>query len=328
MAEPVPTPWVKTSDVEDQIRQYLECWEVNGKRFFNFPEEIRFRNYFQESLTPCEQKFLIITKFPMDGLVYEAFRKMPILLLDTQRYQVNHDHFFYWAFTSDVYDFFKNDMLAVYDDEISGRYHLLMDTIMFYSHNPNRTQERERINGAVRELAPRLLNLQSGSFLVAAHLAYPLLEGIGRRVASALLDKDGSPKENVPNFDSVDGETVQVGRARVNRLSTLLRIVETKVAGENLRNDLSQYRNHFENVYSQYFGNKKTYDIIDEHRNSLLHGEAHWQIFYAAMINLICTLLTSCIPSITYDSKYPDLIKRLTLNQGMPRFHSGYYPPI
>jgi hypothetical protein len=328
LAKAIPAPRARLCDVEAQIHQYLKCWEASEKRFINFPEELRFRNYMQEIFTPCEQQYLIIARFPMPDLEYDAFRKMPILLLDTQRYQVNHDHFFYWAFASDVYDFFKNEIASIYDNEISSRYHLLMDAILFYSHNPNRTFERDRIAEATQVLLPRVLEIQSNSFIIAAHLAYPLLEGIGRRIASSLVEKDGAIKEKIANFTSADGEDVQISGRSINRLNALLRVIETKAAGDDLRSDLADYRTHFEKVYSKHFDDKKTYDIIDDQRNSLLHGEAYWQIFYAAMINLICVLLTSSIQSTLYNSKYPELIRSLDMSQSMPRFRSRYYPPI
>lgn len=228
LAESIPIPRVRLSDVKTQIQRYLECWEKTGKRFIDFPDEIRFRNYVQEVFGPCEQQYLVIAKFPMHELNFEAFRGMPILLLDTQRYQINHDHFFYWAFASDVYDFFQNEFVSVYDNEIRGRYHLMMDTVLFYSHNPDRTLDRDRIVEASQALLPRLLEIQSNSFIIAAHLAYPLLEGIGRRIASSLVDIDGAAKEQIPGFTSADGEDVRISGPRINRLNTLLRIIETK----------------------------------------------------------------------------------------------------
>jgi hypothetical protein len=46
----------------------------------------------------------------MHTLEYEAFRKIRILLLDTEQYQVTHDHFYYWAFATEVYDYLKSEI--------------------------------------------------------------------------------------------------------------------------------------------------------------------------------------------------------------------------
>lgn len=321
-------PKVTLNDVKQQIDLYVECWKSQGDKFIKFPEEVRFRNLFQENLTPCEQKYLLITKFAIHELDYEAFRKLPILLLDTQRFQqVNHDHFFYWAFASDVYDFFKNEISDVFDDEISNRYRLLMDVLMFYSHNPNPDLCKQRIKQALTSLAPRINNVMIQSFIVAAHISYPLLEGIARRIASGFVTKDGISLQDI-SFTSPDGEEIEIKRdRRVNRLNELLRLVEAKTDDGSLRNDLREYRVHFDNVYSNYFGSKKAYDIIDEQRNELLHGQQHWQVMYGAIVNLICLLLNSKISAAHYDSNYQSLINR-EFSSYSPSWQHNYYPPV
>jgi len=143
-------PVVALEDVKKQIELYIDCWRNIEKKFVNGTEEHIQQNFFGNISTECEQKFLIISKYKMHGLSYDAFRKLPIFLIDTQRIQVNHDHYYYWAFAADVYECLKVEISHVYDDDISGRFRLLMDILFLQSHNPSYSNQKDRLERSTR----------------------------------------------------------------------------------------------------------------------------------------------------------------------------------
>ena len=138
----------------------------------------------------------------------------------------------------------------------------------------------------------------------------------------AYVEINGLVKKDIEAFESIDGIFVNDLKKRINRISVLLRILETKEASEELKVNLQLFRDHFESTYSNVLGGKKTYDMIDNSRNSLLHGERYWQKLYGALINLICVLINSNISMEMYDSKYKDVIDFIDWNNlyGKRRF--------
>ena len=165
------SPTIPLAVLKDQIELYVDCWKHSSKKFIDAPEEIIQNNYFENISTDCERNFLIISKYPMHGITFEAFIKLPVFLLDTHRIQVNHDHYYYWAFVADVYEIHKSKLEHVYDHDISGRFRLLMDVLFLASHSPIFSNEKQRLERSARMLKPYLGNVQINSFILAAHLA-------------------------------------------------------------------------------------------------------------------------------------------------------------
>jgi len=70
-----------------------------------------------------------------------------------------------------------------------------------------------------------------------------------------------------------------------------MRLLEAKESNAEFQTELMLFREHFDSMYSKQFKSIKTYDVIDNMRNSLLHGETYWQKLYGVLINLICILV-------------------------------------
>jgi hypothetical protein len=213
----------------------------------------------------------------MHTLEYKAFRKIPILLLDTEQYQVTHDHFYYWAFATEVYDHLKSEINRIYDDDIQRRLHLIMDLLFMLPRQPDPSAEAQKLHSIAHALLSKLRNVESNSFLILSHLVYLLIEGLGRRMLPLIVDKDGTVLTDIPEFKAQDGGAVRSfaanGKDRINRIGTLLRILECCTGDSQLQNDLKDFRVHFDVVYSQHANQQKAYDVISEFRNTLLHGE-------------------------------------------------------
>jgi hypothetical protein len=74
------------SDVEKTIQEYVKC--VKRMAMISFPDRLtdKLNNYVAYNVGYCEKKFLVVYRYGMPSLEYEAFRKIPILLLDTEQY--------------------------------------------------------------------------------------------------------------------------------------------------------------------------------------------------------------------------------------------------
>lgn len=264
----------------------------------------------------------------MHELTYEAFNQMPILLLRTQKYQVNQDHYYYWTYAVDVYEYFRElGLLPFFDNEISNRVRLLMG-ILLNDNSMHRGPDRMKINVALESLMPPLQKIRMDSFLIAAHLTYPLIEGVARRMLSKYKEIDGKLKDSITAFLSNDGKHVTVNSNRINRINILLRLIESKTINIQLRNNLKLFREEFEIVYIT-DPNVKCYDLIDEKRNQLLHGERYWEKFFDALINLLCLLVNSAITKENYDAHYEEINKRINMNIQMKiRGSNNLWGPI
>lgn len=326
-------PVVSIEQVEPLISQYIECWKTHGPRIFDIGDESLRTSYLTNIQTDCERNFLIVTKFEMHKLSYEAFNQMPILLLRTQKYQVNQDHYYYWTYAMDVYEHFKElNLIPFFDDEISNRIRLLMGVLLLNDNSMNSGPDRMKINTAIDSLMPQIHKIRMDSFLIAAHLTYPLLEGIARRMLSEYMDSNGKLKGNILPFLANDGKQVTVNSNRINRINILLRLIESKTSKIELRNNLKSFRDEFELIYLT-DPNLKCYDLIDEKRNQLLHGERYWEKFFGALINLLCLLVNSAITKENYDVQYDEIFNKIERSfQGKYRgFYSPwdtYYPPF
>lgn len=139
--------------VSDLIADYLSCMEKTWPRIIQGNFDPRNVIMDSSSIAPCDTDFLIIRKYNLHDIDYEVYQKLPIILLDTQKYQVNFDHYFYWAFGADVLQHSlreKKDLNA----EILERFFLLMDFIFSSSYN----RGRNKIQGGLE--MPLLLFLQ------------------------------------------------------------------------------------------------------------------------------------------------------------------------
>jgi hypothetical protein len=142
---------------------------------------------------------------------------------------------------------------------------------------PDPSAEAQKLHSIAHALLSKLRNVESNSFLILSHLVYLLIEGLGRRMLPLIVDKDGTVLTDIPEFKAQDGGAVRSfaanGKDRINRIGTLLRILECCTGDSQLQNDLKDFRVHFDVVYSQHANQQKAYDVISEFRNTLVHGE-------------------------------------------------------
>jgi hypothetical protein len=324
-------PTITLSDIERTIQDYIKCARRNPRITFTGGAN-RVDNIVSRVIGDCERAHLIIYKYHgMHTLQYEAFRKIPILLLDTEQYQVTHDYYYYWAFATDVYDHLQSNIIHIYDHEIQRRLHLMMDLLFMLPQEPEPASSTRKLSKALGILSPRLKNIDSNMEMIIPHLVYPLIEALGRRMLSSTIARDGTALTSIQQFTAQDGE--EIGpinqKSRINSIATLLRILEYSTSDLQLQSDLEEFRGHFDTVYSQLANKQKAYDLISGFRNRLLHGEKLWQILYAALTNLACMLITSAISKAMYDDNYDSLISKLTRNQNMQSsdVDQSYYPP-
>jgi hypothetical protein len=288
--------------------------------------------YIENAMTDCERQYLIIYNHDIRNFDYETFRAFPIMITPVQKFHLGYDHFFYWALAADFYQFLMHDIKNVIDYGIQDRLRLLMDFLFLRNYNPEITAAERKIDDAIRTLNPRYLNILTHSTSIVSHLAYPIIEGLARRLLPEYVDPDGKVKTTIEPFTCPDGVKVNIVGKRISSISTIMRLLETKTADTRLQSDLAEFRNAFETAYSLRLDKGLPYDQISDLRNSLLHGEDLWQTINGSLINLICILINSQISEEIYNLKHAQFLSEEEREMAMKRFGHGfnesYYPPF
>jgi hypothetical protein len=134
------------------------------------------------------------------------------------------------AFATEVYDHLQSKINRIYDYDIQGLLHLIMDLLFMLPRQPDPSAAAQKLRNVAHALSSRLDNVESNSFLILSHLVYPLIEGLGRRMLPSIIAKDGTVLTNIQRFTAQDGEVVDFIAAsrkrKMNSIGSLLRILE------------------------------------------------------------------------------------------------------
>ena len=289
------------------------------------------RNVIIESsmISPCDNGLQIINKARIEFLDFDAYQKTPIFLIDVERYLVNYDHYFYWSFGADVLQAIRGKLSSL-DQDIIQRFFLLMDVIFSRTYNPWPTPDTRRVREAQSALSPRRYN-QASDHIIVAHLVYPLIDGLLKaHWKNCQRDNSDNPEFSQKQFLSEDGEDVPLKRLlgpNISNLAILLRGVEHFTKNNLLKENLSLFREHFDESFSEMYNCEKAYDIISDQRNSLLHGGKPWERLFAALVNLVFVLINVFLNEHEFKEAKQQIIQRLSRNFALlPNI--SYYPPI
>ena len=129
---------------------------------------------------------------------------------------------------------------------------------------------------------------------------------------------------------SEDGVNVLFKRLlgpNISNLANLLRGVEHFTKNSLLKENLSLFREHFDETFSEMYNGEKAYDIISEQRNSLLHGGKPWERLFAALVNLVFVLFNALLNDQEFKEAKQQVIERLSMN--FTEFlKTSNYPPL
>lgn len=322
-------PEINTSQVKAIIAEYLRCLKEN------FPKLIAGhydpRNVIIESsmISPCDNNLQIIDKYRMELLDFDAYDHTPIFLIDVEKYLVNFDHYFYWSFGADVLQVMRGKLSSL-DQDIIQRFFLLMDVIFSRTYNPWATPDTRRVREAQTALSPRRYS-QASDHIIVAHLAYPLIDGLLKtHWKNCQRDNHDNPEFSQKQFLSEDGKDVLLRKllgSNISNLAILLRGVEHFTKNRLLKENLSLFREHFNEAFSEMYNGEKAYDIISNQRNSLLHGGKPWERLFAALVNLVFVLINVLLNEQEFKQAKQQVIQRLSWNPAA-FLNTTYYPPL
>lgn len=124
---------------------------------------------------------------------------------------------------------------------------------------------------------------------IAGYLAYPILEGLLKRLCSDDIKNDGTVKS--PNsVYNLSKNRYYSSDELCNSLTDILYHFENEVADNFLSNELERKR-EFIAKFGKDRTKKNAYGLIYSWRNSLLHGENQADVQYAISLNIICLII-------------------------------------
>ena len=320
---------IRASQIRSIVAEYLQCLKENFPRVISGHYDPRNVIIQSSMISPCDNKLQIINKARMELLDFEAYEKTAIFLIDIERYLVNFDHYFYWSFGADILQVMSGKLNSV-DPDIIQRFFLLMDVIFSRTYNPWETPDTRRVREAQNALSPRMYS-RAKDHIIIAHLAYPLIDGLLKEHwKKCVQDNQDNPELLQKQFLSEDGENVPLNkllRSNISNLASLLRGVEHFTKNSLLKENLSLFREHFKEAFSEMYNDGKPYDIISNQRNSLLHGGKPWERLFAALVNLVFVLINAFFNEKEFKQAKQQVIQRLSQNF-TPFQNMSYYPPI
>ncbi len=323
------TPDISASQVKKIVAEYLNCLQQNFPRVISGNYNPKNIIIASSMISPCDNNLQILNKVRMEFLDFNAYQKTPIFLIDVEKYLVNFDHYFYWSFGADLLKE-SQVILTSIDPDIVQRFFLLMDVIFSRTYNPWPTPDTRRVEEARMAISPKRYN-RAYDHIIIAHLAYPLIDGLLKtHWRKCVGDNQYQPEFSQKQFLSEDAENVELKRLlgfKISNLALLLRGVEHFTKNSLLKENLSLFREHFEEAFSEMYENRKAYDIISDQRNSLLHGERPWERLFAALVNLVFILINAFMNEQEFRKSKEQVVKRLSSHS--PVFQNmSYYPPL
>lgn len=223
----------------------------------------------------------------IEELSIETLTKLPIELMNILKVQLSPDHREYWKLTYLILeDTNEQDSLfpsgLVNDLETLFR---LSSCVPIPSHvhegGPHPEQAAWDRKGHESHTIYRAKH-------IAAYLSFPLLEGLIKSVCSDYIEMDGSIKQGQKIKQYYGGYN---DGNYCNRLRDLLTHLEEEYADLQLRSNLKDLRNYVGDFYD--CNPNKVYKLIDNWRNTSLHGENAPDAEYGTILNLICLIIWS-----------------------------------
>ena len=322
-------PEINTSQIKAIVAEYLRCLKENFSRLIAGHYDPRNVIIESSMISPCDNNLQIIDKYRMELLDFDAYDHTPIFLIDVEKYLVNFDHYFYWSFGADVLQVMRGKLSSL-DQDIIQRFFLLMDVIFSRTYNPWATPDTRRVREAQTALSPRRYS-QASDHIIVAHLAYPLIDGLLKtHWKNCQRDNHDNPEFSQKQFLSEDGKDVLLRKllgSNISNLAILLRGVEHFTKNRLLKENLSLFREHFNEAFSEMYNGEKAYDIISNQRNSLLHGGKPWERLFAALVNLVFVLINVLLNEQEFKQAKQQVIQRLSWNPAA-FLNTTYYPPL
>lgn len=244
-----------------------------------------------------------------------------VLLLPGLNTVIDFDHQALWAWCAELLVGSRGTFFSASEHELKGLMGLACRASLAGAARPGRYGFEES-RKQYEAMEPNARELVTHSHEVLAYLAFPLLEGVLRKVANQYVTYDGKV------LQAFAGKNVQYPAGkRCSNLGDLLRLVESQIAAADLQQALADIQAHLTVLSPQ----QDPYDLIFEWRNSSLHGSARLPTIGGTVLFIAFVVALDNIKG-DYDTLRLDAIKRIgwevqTTSLTRQRSPWSYYPP-
>ena len=279
------------------------------------------------------EKFrLLANSVSFHDLDYDAMRSAciglsAVLLLPGLNTVVDHDHSAFWSWCAELLCGSRATYFgqAIADYPLRTLMELTFRASLVGAYRPDK-QGWEQARAVDSLLDVHTQAWKRGAHTALTYLAFPLLEGVVKRKCSHYVEMDGTILHEW-STTAANGrpQTHQVGR-RCSSLWSLLDLLKTLVACEELRDDLANIEDHLA-TYSD--DGSPGFKVLYDWRNGSLHGASMNGTVGGTVLNTAILIALSDIRD-NYDA-----IRQQTLEQvqrdlryaSSDRSPWSYYPP-
>jgi hypothetical protein len=277
-----------------------------------------------------EQYRLLANGIGFHELSYDELRTAcvelaKLLLLPGRNTIIDFDHIWLWSWMTEILIGQNGSLSSSTDREIYELAQVVARSALSGASAPTKEafEQRRQID--------QLLNVNAREYLRAGHtalsyLSFPLLEAVVRRASSAFIDLNGIVLQP---FAKQRGGRYKIGN-RCSNIGDSLRLLVNNVAGNELKNDISDILSHVAGIESSTSG----IETIFVWRNSSLHGEATLQTIGGTVFSL-ALLIALDGSSCGYNSLRDTAVQRIgrerqvqeLTGMSVPRSPWSFYPP-
>lgn len=262
------------------------------------------------------------------SMPFEVLIEMPHQLTRLNKVQqLTPDHEFFYAWIGEILIYYNKDQKIIereVSEEMNLLFHLLLARVTHFNTNANddRTQKlNEIVNTATDK---NLLEVGRNRHSIGSFCCYPILEGYLKRRLNHIIKPDGKIKDG----KKLHGRnyTVTSKDRPCSSLGDLLH--------HAIENEISdKYRDNFEKileVITEFSEDKSPYDIINDWRNVLLHGQVPRGLKFSIIMNLFSLLILEDIGEDRYKENKKGLLEKIQRNSQLPASipkPTQFYPP-
>lgn len=276
------------SNYKEYLRRYPSEGGMTAKLDYPLQSQALIQGgYTQNVISELEHEFLITfnESLPdMEQLSLYSLSRLPIELMNILKVQVTSDHQEFWKWSFWVLRDINEDK-SIFPEGIVDDLEILFRlstcspisprTIMFARH-PKYADWNQQGHEAYTTYRSKH---------IAAYLSYPLLEGIIKSVCNEYINMDGTVKcgKQIKRYSgSYSGRPCY-------RLRDLLTHLEEEYADDEFEANLEQMRVMIGDFYHK--NPNKIYSLIDDWRNTSLHGQEAPDAEYGTILNLLCLII-------------------------------------
>ena len=299
---------VDVAKAEQLVNDYIQCWRKYRPNFSGIYEDNDFG---------CEKLQLIRNGFLLEDFNHDEISKLASLLTRELRGQINWDHKFFWSYCGFL-TFHLREVDLFKDVNWQNAFASLVNLVLAgRKGNLWRGGQFANANSLVTKfINSHLLETELSKWQISGPSALSVLEGLLRRKNKDYVNTDGRVTHNFSVLDASGRASNWVTGNMLNRLKFSFRCFEQVVVPNRGRpcTCLAETKTEFASLYTPPTA-MDVYDLIDEWRNDLMHGNQYWMDRVPILLNLMCLLIIDEIDPVLYNSKKEEIKKHIEWTQ-------------